>query len=182
MTMRPTAAEVLAEPGPDYRPCVGIALFNREGRVFLGRRRGGSDRVPPEHAWQMPQGGIDDGEAPFDAALRELHEETNVQGISVTLLGETRGWLRYDLPADLLKQAWKGRYRGQAQKWFALGFTGRDEEIDIDNPGGGHKPEFEAWRWETLSATPGLIVPFKRPVYEDVVAAFSGLTAWRAPA
>lgn len=166
-----------------YRPCVGVALFNPAGLVFVGRRRreAGPEHVAEGHAWQMPQGGIDDGEAPLAAALRELHEETNVPGEAVTLLGETRDWLAYDLPSDVMKQAWKGRYRGQRQKWFAFGLTGREDVIDVDSPGGGaHKAEFDAWRWERLEALPGLIIPFKRPVYEGVVAAFSGLAGWHA--
>ncbi|WP_147079354.1 RNA pyrophosphohydrolase [Methylobacterium haplocladii] len=163
-----------------YRPCVGIALFNRDGLVFLGQRRG---QAAAAQSWQMPQGGIDKGEAPLDAALRELHEETNVSAGSVTLLGQTDGWLTYDLPREVLKRSWKGRYRGQTQKWFAFGFTGDDDEIDIERPAAGtQKPEFDAWRWERLSVTPDLIVSFKRPVYESVVAAFSGHVTWRAPA
>lgn len=165
-----------------YRPCVGIALFNRDGLVFVGRRRG-AGAIAPAHSWQMPQGGIDADEAPLDAALRELHEETNVSAGSVTLLGQTEGWLSYDLPPELLKRAWKGRYRGQTQKWFAFGFTGADEEIDIERPAGGtQKPEFDRWRWEALTATPELIIPFKRTVYESVVAAFGGYAAWRGAA
>lgn len=164
-----------------YRPCVGIALFNRHGRIFLGRRRAGADPLP--HAWQMPQGGIDEGETPHEAALRELYEETNVGPASVTLLGQTSGWLAYDLPPDLLKRSWRSRYRGQRQVWFAFGFLGDDDEIDIERPGKGQfKSEFDAWRWERLALTPGLIVPFKRPVYERVVAAFESLVAWRVPA
>ena len=165
-----------------YRPCVGVALFNRDGLVFIGRRKreAGPEHVDGERAWQMPQGGIDDGEEPLAAALRELHEETNVPADAVTLLGETRDWLAYDLPPAVMKQAWKGRYRGQRQKWFAFGLTGSEAVIDVDAPGGGrHKPEFEAWRWERLEALPDLIIPFKRPVYEGVVAAFSGLTGWQ---
>ncbi|GAA0250012.1 RNA pyrophosphohydrolase [Methylorubrum aminovorans] len=165
-----------------YRPCVGVALFNRDGLVFIGRRKreAGPEHVDGDRAWQMPQGGIDDGEEPLAAALRELHEETNVPADAVTLLGETRDWLAYDLPPAVMKQAWKGRYRGQRQKWFAFGLTGSEAVIDVDAPGGGrHKPEFEAWRWERLEALPDLIIPFKRPVYEGVVAAFSGLTGWQ---
>ncbi|HEV2543326.1 MAG TPA: RNA pyrophosphohydrolase [Methylobacterium sp.] len=165
-----------------YRPCVGVALFNRDGLVFIGRRKreAGPEHVDGERAWQMPQGGIDDGEEPLAAALRELHEETNVPADAVTLLGETRDWLAYDLPPAVMKQAWKGRYRGQRQKWFAFGLTGSEAVIDVEAPGGGHhKPEFEAWRWERLEALPDLIIPFKRPVYEGVVAAFSGLTGWQ---
>ena len=166
---------------PGYRPCVGIALFARDGRVFVGRRRGGAE--PLSHAWQMPQGGIDDGEAPRAAALRELYEETNVSPDAVVVLGETDGWLTYDLPSDLIKRAWKGRYRGQTQKWFAFGFLGNDDDIDVERPGGGRfKAEFDDWRWEPLSRVPDLIVPFKRPVYEQVVATFSAFATWRGPA
>ncbi|WP_232630283.1 RNA pyrophosphohydrolase [Methylobacterium sp. Leaf118] len=166
-----------------YRPCVGVALFSRAGLVFLGRRKSeaGPEHVADGHAWQMPQGGIDEGEAPLAAALRELHEETNVPAEAVTLLAEARDWLAYDLPPDVTKRAWKGRYRGQRQKWFAFGLTGGEDAIDVEAPGGGrHKPEFDAWRWERLEALPDLIIPFKRPVYEGVVAAFSGLTGWHA--
>lgn len=162
-----------------YRPCVGIALFDRKGRVFVGRRRGVPE--PYEHAWQMPQGGIDEGESPFQAAQRELYEETNVSAGSVTRLGEIEDWLAYDLPPEIMKRSWRGRYRGQTQRWVALGFTGDESEIDIAQPGGGHcKPEFDAWRWVALQETPALVVPFKRHVYELVVARFSPLTAWRA--
>ncbi|MCP8940692.1 RNA pyrophosphohydrolase [Alsobacter sp. SYSU M60028] len=155
-----------------YRPCVGVALINRAGLVFVGRRKkeAGPEHVDATHAWQMPQGGIDEGEDPYAAALRELAEETNVT--SVSKLGETAGWLTYDLPPEIVGIAWKGRYRGQKQKWFALRFEGEDSEIDIAAPAGGHKPEFDAWRWERMEALPGLIIPFKRPVYEGVVAAF----------
>ena len=155
-----------------YRPCVGVALFNRHGEVFVGRRRGPApEHVDATHAWQMPQGGIDEGERPLDCARRELFEETNVR--SVSLLAEAPEWFAYDLPQDVAGQAWKGRYRGQTQKWFAFRFEGDEAEIDVARPGGGvHKPEFEAWRWAPLAATPALIIPFKRGVYERVVAAF----------
>ncbi|MGU3538682.1 RNA pyrophosphohydrolase [Methylobacterium sp. A54F] len=164
-----------------YRPCVGITLINRDGRVFIGRRRreAGPEHVDGTLAWQMPQGGIDAGEDPREAALRELHEETNVERSAVRFLAETPDWLSYDLPPAVMKQAWKGRYRGQTQKWFAFGYLGSDAGIDVLSPGGGaHKSEFEAWRWEPLANLPGLIVPFKRPVYEGVVAAFAGLASW----
>lgn len=155
-----------------YRPCVGLAVFNAEGRVFVGRRLGGPEHVDATHSWQMPQGGIDEGEDPFEAALRELYEETNIR--SIRRLGEVEGWLKYDIPRDIAGQAWKGKYRGQKQKWYALRFTGNESEIDIANPGGGHKPEFVEWRWERLENTPELIVPFKRPVYDHVVKNFTG--------
>jgi putative (di)nucleoside polyphosphate hydrolase len=159
-----------------YRRNVGAAVFNREGHVFLGRRkkrRGGMELVAG-HEWQMPQGGIDGAEGPLEAARRELFEETNISHVS--LLAEAPDWLSYDLPPEALAGRWKGRYRGQTQKWFAFRFEGEDGEIDIDRPGGGaFDPEFEAWRWAPLETLPGLVVPFKRPVYEAVVAAFKDL-------
>jgi putative (di)nucleoside polyphosphate hydrolase len=159
-----------------YRRNVGVALFNRQGQVFLGRRkeRRGAMELVAGHEWQMPQGGIDEGESPLEAARRELYEETNVS--SVALLAEAPDWLSYDLPPEALTGRWKGRYRGQTQKWFAFRFTGEDGEIDIARPGGGaFKPEFEAWRWEAIEAAPALVVPFKRAVYQAVVAAFGDL-------
>lgn len=164
-----------------YRPCVGITLIGPEGGVLVGRRRrdAGPEHVDGSHSWQMPQGGIDPGEDPEAAARRELFEETNVPPEAVRLIGEVPDWLAYDLPPAVMKQAWKGRYRGQTQKWFAYGFVGSEDVIDVLNPGGGaHKPEFDAWRWARFDELPGLIVPFKRPVYERVVAAFAGLSAW----
>jgi len=154
-------------PLKGYRPCVGIALFSRDGRVFLGKRA--SRGVVPEYSWQMPQGGIDPGEAPLEAARRELYEETNVA--SVTPLGEVEGWLHYDLPPEVA--AWRGRYRGQAQRWFAFRFDGAEAEIDVTRPPGGHPVEFCRWRWENLADTPDMVVPFKRAVYEKVAAAFA---------
>jgi putative (di)nucleoside polyphosphate hydrolase len=156
-----------------YRPCVGIMLLNREGLVFIGRRRDGPEHVDATHVWQMPQGGVDPDEDPWQAALRELHEETSVR--SVERLGETRDWLTYDIPADLIGQAWKGKYRGQRQKWYALRFMGEEREIDVAHPPGGHAPEFTAWRWEPMANLPTLIVPFKRRVYEQVVEEFRHL-------
>jgi putative (di)nucleoside polyphosphate hydrolase len=124
----------------------------------------------------MPQGGIDDGEAPAVAALRELYEETSVR--SVAPLGEMEDWLSYDIPTPLAGLAWKGRYTGQRQKWFAMRFTGEESEIDVEQPAGGaHKPEFGAWRWERLERVPKLIVPFKRAVYEKVADAFARFAA-----
>jgi putative (di)nucleoside polyphosphate hydrolase len=156
-----------------YRPCVGIMVLNGDGRAFIGRRLDGPEHVDETHVWQMPQGGVDPGEDPWQAARRELHEETNIR--SVERLGEIADWLTYDLPPDIIGEAWRGKYRGQTQKWFAVRFTGRDSEIDVAHPGGGNKPEFSAWRWEPMQNLPGLIIPFKRKVYEQVVAGFSHL-------
>ena len=155
-----------------YRPCVGIALFNREGHVWLGRRlpKWAGDRSA--HIWQMPQGGIDKNESPKEAALRELEEETGVR--SAELIGQIPGWLSYDLPDDLLGIALKGRYRGQRQRWFAMRFTGDDREIDI-RARGRLKSEFDAWRWAPLDEAPRLIVPFKREIYERVLREFAPL-------
>jgi putative (di)nucleoside polyphosphate hydrolase len=121
----------------------------------------------------MPQGGIDENEDPYKAALRELYEETSIR--SVEKLGECPGWLRYDIPPDIAGQAWKGKYRGQKQKWYALRFTGDDSEINVENPGDGHEPEFIAWRWERIENVPALVVPFKRALYDEVVKAFAPL-------
>jgi putative (di)nucleoside polyphosphate hydrolase len=155
-----------------YRPCAGLAVFNREGLVFTGRRIGGPEHVDNTHQWQMPQGGINPDEDNYQAALRELHEETNIR--SVEKLGEIAEWLTYDIPREIAGRAWRGKYRGQKLKWFALRFTGDESEIDVAHPGGGqHKPEFSAWRWERLEKAPELVVPFKRPVYERVVKEFA---------
>jgi putative (di)nucleoside polyphosphate hydrolase len=157
-----------------YRPCAGITVLNRAGLVFVGRRKSGVEHVDATHVWQMPQGGIDEGEDPYQGALRELYEETSIR--SVEKLGEIADWLTYDIPRDIVGEAWKGRYRGQKQKWYALRFTGNDSEIDIAHPGGGHhEPEFIDWRWVEMKALPDLVVPFKRDIYEQVVEAFSGL-------
>jgi putative (di)nucleoside polyphosphate hydrolase len=157
-----------------YRRCVGLTVLNAKGDVFIGRRTGGPEHVDLTHQWQMPQGGLDPGEEPYDCALRELYEETNIK--SVERLGVIDDWLSYDIPEDILRQAWSGKYRGQTQKWFALRFTGDEREINVTHPGGGkHKPEFLTWRWEKMENLPGLVVPFKRPVYERVVKEFSKL-------
>ena len=151
-----------------YRPCVGVAVFNRAGKLFLGRRKGAA----APYAWQMPQGGIDSGESPEDAAIRELYEETSIR--SVRRLDELPRWLDYDLPKSLARRVWNGRYRGQSQRWFAFRFEGEESEIDVEAPGGGrHRPEFDAWRWERLEAVPDLVIPFKREIYRDVLTAFA---------
>ncbi|HWV20079.1 MAG TPA: RNA pyrophosphohydrolase [Devosia sp.] len=157
-----------------YRDCVGIAVFNTRGNVFVGRRKKDvhwENEDELQAPWQMPQGGIDEGEDPLRAALRELYEETSMT--SVSLLAEAPEWIYYDLPDDALGIALKGKYRGQRQRWFAFAFTGDEAEIDVAAPGGGKfHAEFDAWRWERLSRTPSLIVPFKRDAYEKVVEAF----------
>lgn len=164
----------MTEPdGLPYRPCVGVMLLNREGRVFVGRRSDRGDQ--PEGAgtwWQMPQGGLDPGEDPEQAARRELMEETGVRSASV--IARTRDWLTYDLPPELIGVAWEGRYRGQKQLWFAARFEGEESEIDL-NPREGHEQEFDAWRWVGLRELPSLIVPFKRQVYLAVIEEFAGL-------
>lgn len=157
-----------------YRPCAGLTVFNRKGLVFIGRRASGPEHIDETHVWQMPQGGIDEGEDPYKAALRELYEETSIK--SVEKLGEVKDWIAYDIPRNIVGAAWKGKYRGQKQKWYALRFTGDESEIDIENPGGGHEPEFIAWRWEKIERLPELVVPFKRPAYEQIVKEFARFT------
>lgn len=156
----------MTEDGPSadalpYRPCVGIMLIDAGGRIFVGRR---IDREA--EAWQMPQGGIDPGEEPAAAAFRELREEIGTD--KARILAETEDWLTYDLPRQLVGHVWRGRYRGQRQKWFALRFLGRDSDIDLNTA----HPEFEAWRWVSLEQLPGLIVPFKRAIYSELVERF----------
>ncbi|HWE77706.1 MAG TPA: RNA pyrophosphohydrolase [Pseudolabrys sp.] len=159
-----------------YRPCAGIMVLNAQGRVFVGRRAGGPEHVDRTHVYQMPQGGIDEGEDPYKAALRELYEETNIK--SVAKLGEIVEWLTYDLPRDIAHDAWGGKYRGQKQKWYALRFTGEDREINVTLPAGGHHPpEFIDWRWVEMAELPELVVPFKRDIYERVVKEFARFAA-----
>lgn len=151
-----------------YRPCVGIMLINRHDRVWMGRRSDKPDEEGIGQWWQMPQGGIDEGEDPLKAAVRELFEETGVR--SVEFMAEAPAWYYYDLPPHLVGVSWGGRYRGQKQRWFAFRFLGDDREINIALP--DHKPEFDQWRWVKIDEVTSLIVPFKRQVYEQVVNAF----------
>ena len=170
---------VKAEDLP-YRPCVGVMILNREGLVWAGRRisEGNSEYDGSPQLWQMPQGGIDRGEDPQAAAYRELYEETGMR--TVTLLAQSRDWIDYDLPAHLIGIGLKGKYRGQTQRWFAFRFEGDESEIAINPPPGGHEPEFDAWEWKPMTALPQLIVPFKRAVYDQVVAEFQHLASAKA--
>ena len=147
-----------------YRPCVGVMLMNRNGDVFVGQRK---DRYV--EAWQMPQGGVDKGEDPRDAALRELWEETGVIADLVEIVAETDRWLPYELPPDLVPKIWKGRYRGQEQKWFLMRFLGTDDQVNIET----EHPEFSKWRWQPADQLVEKIVPFKRDVYVQVLADFA---------
>jgi putative (di)nucleoside polyphosphate hydrolase len=157
-----------------YRPCVGAMVLNGDGFVFLGHRADGPEEPEgPGTWWQMPQGGIDEGEDPREAVLRELYEETGIR--SVSIIAETPGWLLYDLPPELQGKAWGGRYRGQKQKWFAMRFTGDEAEIDVCHPPGGHTSEFNEWKWVPVGDVPRLVVPFKRYVYERIVEEFADL-------
>lgn len=144
-----------------YRPAVGIMLLNPRGQVFVARRID-----MDEEAWQMPQGGIDPGETPEAAARRELYEEVGTD--RAELLAESRRWFRYDLPVELVPRVWGGRFRGQEQKWFAFLFTGEDRDININTA----HPEFADWKWTSFEDLPRLIVPFKRPLYLDLVEEF----------
>ena len=158
-----------------YRPCVGVMLLNQDNKVWVGRRMQ-IDKHDDEGGgmwWQMPQGGIDKGEDGETAALRELYEETGAK--SATIIREASTTFKYDLPDHLIGVAWKGKFRGQEQRWFALRFTGPDSEIDIS--GLGHPAEFDEWRWADMSELADLIVPFKKDVYTKVVADFTDLAA-----
>lgn len=146
-----------------YRPCVGIMLLNAEGQIFVG------ERIDTPGAWQMPQGGIDPGEAPQEAALRELWEEIGVNADCVEIVAQTTDWLTYDLPDHLLGKVWKGQYRGQNQLWFLLRFKGDDDKIDIAT----EHPEFSQWKWSNKTDLLSAIVPFKRTIYAALVSEFS---------
>lgn len=154
-----------------WRPCAGIALFNAEGKVFCGKRR--PDNLPPDAPlWQLPQGGIDDGEAPIDAAFRELAEETGIS--SAELIYELPDWLRYDLPEALIGKALKGRFRGQKQKWFAMRFTGSDDEIDL----AAHSQiEFDDWKWCRWEQCVARVIAFKKPIYTELATRLAHLAA-----
>ncbi len=154
------------------RECAGIMLINKKGRVWVGRRLQQWMPEASELVWQMPQGGIDKGESPKKAALRELYEETGIK--SVTVLAKSSRWLSYELPDDALGIALKGKYRGQIQKWFVMRFEGDDSEISLDCHG-RHKPEFDEWKWVKLKKIPKLVVPFKREVYEQLALEFKYL-------
>lgn len=158
-----------------YRPCVGIMVLNHENKVWIGRRiaEANTEYSGAPKRWQMPQGGVDKGEDPKPASLRELYEETGIH--SVSLIAQTDDWLTYDLPEHLLGTGLKGKFRGQKQKWFVYRFEGDDSEISINPPPDGHKAEFDQWRWEEIKNLPDLIIEFKRPIYEDLVSRFSGL-------
>jgi putative (di)nucleoside polyphosphate hydrolase len=158
--MNGEAVQRFVHPGPEYRRNVGVMLLDARGFAWVGRR------VDTPGAWQMPQGGIDEGEAPAEAALRELEEEIGTNAAEILL--ESGGWLTYDLPEALRGKVWGGRWRGQAQRWFALRFTGRDKDIRIDTK----HPEFDAWRWVPRTDLVDLIVEFKRPVYRAVLEEF----------
>lgn len=149
-----------------YRPGVGLLLLNREDKVFVAKRID-----MRTEAWQMPQGGIDEGENPRATALRELEEETGIPPAKATIIAESDGWVTYDLPPELVPNVWGGKYRGQKQKWFALRFMGEDSDINIET----EHPEFHEWKWAELHELPALIVPFKRELYEKVVAEFAYL-------
>lgn len=151
-----------------YRPCVGVVLIDARGLVFAGQRIDS-----PSPAWQMPQGGIDDGEKPREAAYRELWEETGVTRDKVEFVGKTHGWVTYDLPPDLLGKVWGGKYRGQKQKWFLFRFKGADSDIRIATD----HPEFSTWRWILADEMLDAIVPFKRSVYEQVIRSFRAYLA-----
>jgi putative (di)nucleoside polyphosphate hydrolase len=155
-----------------YRPNVGAVLFSRQGLVFVARRADMPNAEGHPGGWQLPQGGIDAGEDPRTAVLRELEEEIGTRRAEI--IGEHPDWLTYDLPPDLLGIAWRGKYRGQRQRWFAMRFTGDESDIRLDlDP----HPEFDAWRWVKLGELPGLAVPFKRAIYEVLTHSFARFAA-----
>ena len=151
--------------GKGYRPCAGIMLFSRIGKIWVGQR------IDSVNAWQMPQGGINENEEPLNAAIRELHEEIGTD--NVRLLSESKEWLKYDLPSEIATQIWDGKYKGQTQKWFAFLFLGEDHEIDVHKV---DEPEFQSWKWISISELVGLAIDFKKPVYKAVVSEFNKIS------
>lgn len=151
-----------------YRPNVGLAVFHRSGLVFLGKRVA----IDGPYAWQMPQGGVDPGETPLDAAYRELEEEIGVTAAHVDLLEEAPDWYFYDFPEDIRARLKSGKFRGQRQKWFAFRFKGRDSDVRLD----AHDREFSDWRWAPLETAPQLVIPFKRATYEQIAQRFQRYT------
>ena len=146
-----------------YRPAAGVMLLNREGKVWVGQRLDST-----LEAWQMPQGGLDEGEDALEGALRELEEETGIGRAQVDLIARCPAELTYDLPEDLVGKLWKGQWKGQRQTWFLLRFTGTDADVNLQTA----HPEFRAWKWADPAELPAMIVPFKKRLYEDVLAAF----------
>lgn len=147
-----------------YRPAAGVMLLNSKGKVFVAQRLDST-----LEAWQMPQGGLDEGEDPQAGALRELEEETGISADKVEILARCREELFYDLPDDLVGKMWKGKWRGQRQSWFLCRFTGTDADVNIETA----HPEFRAWKWAEPAELPAMIVPFKRKLYEDLLVTFS---------
>ena len=156
----------VADEARGYRRCAGIMLLNERNEVFVARRRD-----MPSAAWQMPQGGIDDGERPAEAARREMREEIGTDRAEI--IAESLRWFTYDLPAELVDHLWGGRYRGQTQKWFAFRFKGTDADIDLDT----HEPEFVEWKWIAPELLPDVIVPFKRELYASLLVEFRDVLA-----
>jgi putative (di)nucleoside polyphosphate hydrolase len=148
----------------DYRMGVGVVLLNQLNQVFVAKR------IDTPSAWQMPQGGMDKGEAPHETVMRELTEEIGTDRAEI--IAETKDWLIYDLPEGLSKKVWGGKYKGQKQKWFAMRFTGTDTDIDLT---ADKHPEFSEWKWTSMDQLVELIVPFKRPLYENIVREFGYL-------
>ncbi|MFK7792957.1 MAG: RNA pyrophosphohydrolase [Devosiaceae bacterium] len=164
--------EKLALP---YRPCVGVLVANAQGLVWVGRRLPNTEYTGETRLWQFPQGGIDEGEDPQAASLRELYEETSIT--SVSLVGEVPGWLTYDLPEHLIGKALKGKFRGQKQRWFLYRFDGEDGQINVATPPGGEKPEFDEWAWMKIEDVPEKAVAFKVDLYRQIIDALAGNAA-----
>ncbi|GAA4663719.1 RNA pyrophosphohydrolase [Bartonella pachyuromydis] len=157
-----------------YRKSVGIVVFNHVGKVWVGRRLMTCAHIDTDmsYRWQLPQGGIDENEEPFDAACRELYEETGIR--SIKLIKEVQDWFHYDFPQELIGSTLNNKYRGQIQKWFAFQFIGDPHEITINPPPNGHKAEFDQWKWVDLETLPSMVISFKKRVYIKVVNEFRG--------